>query len=152
MRAHADELEKPVVGPKLVCFMYSSFELARGERITEFEAGVHAMAVEVEGAFGSYRIMEGETFAAPRQLGEPLLQRDGMTVYRLRDPELRYALTGRILHPDDEDNVIIWLAGEGLTGRRADRRVLDRLTLGDPSALACGYRFRYGWDVMLGVE
>jgi hypothetical protein len=47
--ARADPLDKPAVGPKLICFKYSTFSLADGERVTEFSGSPESMSITVEG-------------------------------------------------------------------------------------------------------
>jgi len=48
--ARAEPLAEPVVGPKLICFKYSTFLLGDGEKITDFSGSAEAMAISVEGS------------------------------------------------------------------------------------------------------
>lgn len=151
MSAHSEPLAEPVVGPMQVCFKYSSFSLAGGERITDFDGGGEGMAVRIEGPNGTYRIGESEIFATPR-LGRLVANRDGTRVYRLRGRSREYAIVGATTFSDGEDIVVIRLDGEALTGTSRDAQVYERFRVADPASLHCSQIFTYSWDAMFGLD
>ena len=120
----AEPLERPVVGPMLVCFKYSSFSLADGERIIDFEGGAEGMAVRVEGPHGAYWIEESEIFITPR-LGRLLSDNGGTRVYRLRGRARQYAIVGATNFSGGEDRAVIRLEGGALTGTARMRKYIS---------------------------
>ncbi len=140
----------PVVGPRQVCFKYSSFNLLEGERIVGFQGGAESMAVNVEGLYGAFRIGESEIFAGPPRRGLRVSTRNGTSVYRLRDPDLRYGVYGKTAFSAGRDRLTIWLQGKALNGTRRDAHIYDRLVVGDTSTLNCQHTFTYGWELILG--
>lgn len=141
----------PVIGPMQICFKYSSFSLLEGERIVGFQGSAESMAIDLEGPTGSFRIGESEIFADPAHPGRRVSQHNGTSVYRLRDPDLRYAVYGKTEFSDGRDRLMLWLDGEALDGSRRDARIYDRLIVGDPSALHCKHIFTYSWDAVSGA-
>ncbi|WP_395651748.1 hypothetical protein [Brevundimonas sp.] len=140
----------PIAGPKQLCFKYSSFTLLEGERIVGFQGGAEAMAIDIEGPSGAFRIGESEIFRGPSRPGRRVSRHDGTSVYRLRDPGLRYAIYGRTEFSDGQDQLVIWLGGEALDGSRRDAQIYDRLIVGDTSQLGCQHTFTYSWDFVFG--
>jgi hypothetical protein len=59
-----------------VCFKYSVFSLAIGERIIDMEGSAEGISVQVDGSHGSFHIWESEILATPR-LGRLMLVHDG---------------------------------------------------------------------------
>ena len=139
-------LPEPVIGPKLICFKYSSFSLAKGERITHFGGGMESMGLHVQSPRGSYNIGESEIFATPR-LGRLMSDRDGTRVYRLKTNSREYAVAGATDFSDDRDNVIVRLDGDAFTGGQRDERIYRRFKIGDPVRLDCVQTFTYGWFI-----
>lgn len=134
-------------GPMLVCFQFSTFHLAEGERIVDVGAGIHGVAIEVRGIRGAYRVAESEIFRTPK-LGRRVADRNGTRVYWLKEEPLEYAITG--ISPDMEERVILRLGGAAFDGTARDGRIYKRFTIGDPAAQHCDYRFDYGWHLFLG--
>jgi len=144
--AVADPLDKPVEGPKLVCFKYSTFMLDEGERITDFSGSPEAMSITVNGPKSSFQIGESEIFASPKGGKRLVLSKEGTTVYRVLDHGGRYAVFGRSTFSTEKDRLIIWLSGKALKGRKDDASVYGRLLVRDPATLKCDQTFTYAWD------
>ncbi|CAN5328210.1 hypothetical protein BH10PSE1_BH10PSE1_01750 [soil metagenome] len=136
----------PIVGPMQICFKYSSFKLLEGERIVGFQGGMEAMAIDLEGPSGAFRIGESEIFSGPRHQDRRVAQHDDTSVYRVSQPRLRYAIYGKTDFSDGRDRLVIWLDGNALDGSRRDARIYDRLIVGDTTALSCRHTYTYGWD------
>lgn len=143
--AVADPLERPVGGPKLVCFKYSTFLLEEGERITDFSGSPEAMSVTVDGPANNFRIGESEIFAPPKGEKRLVSSKDGTTVYRVSDHGGRYAVFGRTSFSTENARLVIWLSGKALKGTKDDASVYDRLVVRDPAKLKCDQTFTYSW-------
>ncbi|MDP3802349.1 MAG: hypothetical protein Q8Q71_09215 [Brevundimonas sp.] len=136
-----------IVGPRQLCFKYSSFLLNEGERVVDVRMGLEGMGIEVAGPRGSYSIRESEIFA-PASLGRRTQRMGGTSYYRLRGP-LRYAVTGRTDYSPARDTLVLWLSGSAFTGQPDDASIYTRVTIADPAPLHCDHRYLYGWDVAL---
>jgi len=141
--------DREIIGPKTLCFKYSSFQLLDGERVVDVRIGLEAMGIEVEGPHGRYSIRESEIFAKPRMLGRRV-HRNGVTAYYRSRSAASYAITGRTSYSPDRDALVLWLSGSALTGRAADATIYSRVTVGDPASLRCDRRYLYGRDIALG--
>lgn len=147
----SDTPEPNIVGPKLLCFKYSSFQLSEGERVADVRMGLEAMVVEIDGPLGRYTIRESEIFRRPARLGTRVARNAGTTYYRSGSP-VRYAVTGRTDYSTERDTLVLWLSGDALNGQRADAAIYRRVAVGDPAQLRCDFRYLYGWDVALGLD
>ncbi|TAL30796.1 hypothetical protein [Phenylobacterium sp.] len=140
----AEPLAAPVEGPARICFHESGFELAAGERITDFSGGIHAASVTVSGPHGGYTVTEGEIFVTPRGMG--------LTVYRtpkfhIRRDGQRYAVFAATSFSPDERRLLIWLSGPALA--RAHRKaIFQGIWVGDPATAKCDQGFGYGWNFL----
>lgn len=143
--------EPEIVGPKLLCFKYSSFQLLEGERVTDVRMGLEAMVIEVDGPLGPYTVAESEIFRRPARLGARVVRSGGTTYYRRGNPP-SYAVTGRTRHSTERDTLVLWVSGSALTGQGVDAAVFTRVMVGDPAQLPCDYRYLYGWDVAFGPD
>ena len=148
----AEPLEEPVLGPKLVCFKYSTFLLGEGEKIIEFSGSAEAMSVTVEGAFGTFRIGESEIFAPVEGQKRLVASRGHTKIYRVTSHGGRYAIYGPTSFSDGKDRLLIWLSGDNLKGKGSDRAVLDRFEIRDPASVRCAQTFTYSWDFILGTQ
>ena len=146
-----DEPQRDITGPRKLCFKYSSFQLAAGERVTDVQIGVEGMGIEVEGLLGRYSVRESEIFARPARLGRRVSRNEDASYYRSGNP-VSYAVTGRTSYSPDRDTLVLWLSGPALTGQRADAAIYSRVAVGDPAPLRCDNRYLYGWDVALGQD
>ena len=143
--AIADPLDKPVTGPLLVCFKYSTFMLEEGERISDFSGSPEAMSIMVDGPTSSYEIGESEIFASPKGKKRFVASKDGTAVYRVSDHGGRYAIFGRTTFSKDKDRLVIWLSGKGLDGKKSDASVYNRFEVRDPAGIKCDRTFTYSW-------
>jgi len=145
--AVADPLDKPVTGPKLICFKYSTFMLKEGERISDFSGSPEAMSITVDTSMNSYEIGESEIFASPKGKKRLVASKDGTTVYRVSDHRGRYAIFGRTTFSKEKDRLVIWLSGKGLEGRKSDASLYDRFEVRDPAGVKCDQTFTYSWGL-----
>ena len=74
-----------------------------------------------------------------------MLQRDGTTVYWDKGKR-QYGIYGHTSYSPDETQLVIWLSGDALRGRTADRSIYSRFEVRDPEGAACSHGFTYGWD------
>ncbi len=149
--AWLDTPEPETIGPKLLCFKYSSFQLLEGERVTDVRIGIHAMVIEVDGPAGRYTVAESDNFRRPASLGTWVARSGGTTYHRSGNPP-SYAVTGRTSYSTERDVLVLWVSGSALNGRRTDAAVFTRVMVGDPAPLPCDYRYLYGFDVFLGQD
>ena len=147
----ADAPEHEIIGPKTLCFKYSSFQLTEGERVADVRIGLEGMGIDVEGLRGRYSVRESEIFARPASLGRLVSRRDNTNYFR-SDRPARYAITGRTSYSLNRDTLVLWVSGFALTGRRADATIYNRVTVGDPASLRCDMRYLYGWDTALELS
>jgi hypothetical protein len=145
-------MDEPVLGPKLVCFKYSTFLLDQGEKIIEFSGSTEAMSVTVEGASGTLRIGESEIFAAVRGQKRLVASRGQTKIYRVTSERRRYAIYGPTNSSEGKDQLVIWLSGDSLRGNSSDRAVLDRFEIRDPASVRCEQTFTYSWDLIFGAQ
>lgn len=143
--AFADPLNKPVEGPKLVCFKYSTFMLKEGERITDFSGSPEAMSITVNDAAHSFQIGESEIFAPPSGEKRLVWSNGGTAVYRVSGHSGRYAVFGRTSFSTGRDRLVVWLSGNALKGGKDDASVYGRLLVRDPATLKCDQTFTYSW-------
>ena len=145
--ARAEPLAKPVIGPKLICFKYSTFALADGERVTEFSGSPEAMSITVEGPSGDFIIGESEIFAAAKGAKRLVYSNDRTSVYRVSGRGGRYAIYGPTSFSAGKDRLVLWLSGKNLTGKKSDQAVYDRFTVRDVVGLNCEQTFTYSWGL-----
>lgn len=144
--AHADVPSALIEGPSLLCFMHSRFQLAAGERVTDFSLGIHVMSINVAGPRGQYTVSEGNHFGTPRRLGRTVYETETLSVHQLRrNGAIQYAVMGFADFAPNERRVLIWLSGPALGGSSGEQ-VFRRLTVGDPARAKCDRGFRYGWN------
>jgi hypothetical protein len=143
--AFADPLDKPIMGPKLICFKYSTFMLSEGERISDFSGSPEAMSITVDGLANSYEIDESEIFASPKGKRRLVASNDGTMVYRVSNHGGRYSIFGRTIFSKEKDRLVIWLSGKGLKGKKSDASVYDRFEVRDPASVKCDHTFTYSW-------
>ena len=146
-----DAPQPPILGPKRLCFKYSSFLLEANERVTEVQMGLEGMGIEVEGPLGRFTVRESEIFAKPENLGERV-SRNQDTSYYLNGKPLSYAVRGRTSYSPDRETLVLWLSGPALTGQATDMTIYNRIAVGDPASLPCDKRYLYGWDIILGKD
>ena len=143
-----------IQGPSVVCFGYSRFSLIEGERITEYQMGMHGVLVSVDGPEGSYQISENEIYRTPNHLGRRV-QRDSTTsIYRAsKQGKPRYAVMARPSFSPDREVMLLTLSGEAFSGRADDVAIYSRITVSDSADVRCDFSFRSGWDAMFeGLE
>ena len=145
-----DVLESEIIGPKMLCFKYSSFQLLEGERVVDVRVGLEGMGIDVEGLQGRYSVRESEIFARPTTLGRRVNRNNGTTYYRSRNGA-SYAITGRTSYSPDRATLVLWVSGSALTGRKADATIYTRINVGDPASLRCDNRYLYGLDIAFGL-
>ena len=145
MRLHADTLSHPVLGPKLLCFKYSTFSLLSGERVTDFSGGLEGMSIQVVGDKGTFDISESEIFRQPKYTGHPVLQQNGTTAYRINGMEPHYDIYGRTSFSNDKDRLMITLSGPSLRGTATDKNIIRRFEIRDPSSAPCQQTFTYSF-------
>lgn len=141
----AEPSRRPVTGPKLVCFKYSTFELAKGESISPISASPEGISLLVEGPSGRFTIGESEIFAAVKGAKRLVLSKNLTSVYRVRGKNVHYAIYGNTDFSNGKARLVIWLSGETLRGKRSDRAVLKRFTVRDPAEVGCEQTFTYSW-------
>ena len=146
--AAAEQLDKPVPGPMLVCFKYSIFRLAAGERVTEVSGSPEAISITVDGPRGRIAIAESEIFAPARGAKRLVLSLGHTKVYRL-GRDRRYAIYGPTDYSPRKDRLVLLLSGPGLAGQASDRDFYDRFDVRDPAGMACGHIFTYSWEPFL---
>ena len=141
--ARAEPLEKPVSGPKLLCFKYSTFSLLEGERVTDFSGGVEAMSLTIAGPSGVYEVGESEIFAPAKGAHRRVLANGKTSVYRIAGKRLRYSVYGPTSFSDGKDRLVIWLSGSVLKGTIKDAAIYRRFDVRDTDTVTCEYRFTY---------
>jgi len=146
--ARADTLDKPVIGPKLICFKYSTFYLDEGESIAELSGSPEGISVSVTSRSGHFSIGEGEIFAPAKGLKRLVYSNGSTSVYRVRGRGGRYAIYGPTSFSNGKPRLIIWLTGINLRGRKNDKSVYSRFEIRDPSGLKCEHTFTYSWDFL----
>jgi len=146
--ARADTLDKPVIGPKLICFKYSTFSLGEGESIAEMSGSPEGMSITVTSPSGDFSIGESEIFASTKRAKHLVLSNGSTSVYRVSGGGGRYAIYGSTSFSNGKDRLVIWLAGKGLKGRKSDKGVYSRFAVRDPSGLKCEHTFTYSWDFL----
>ncbi|HWA92845.1 MAG TPA: hypothetical protein VG889_22630 [Rhizomicrobium sp.] len=135
----AAPLDPPVMGPKLVCFEYSTFFLKDGERIVDFESSPEAMLAKIESPSARYEIGESGGLA-PLKTGKRLVSSSGKTsVFRNFGRERRYEIYGPTSFP--HEGPVLFLSVKSGT---SDRGIYSRIEVRDPKPVECGYRFIYG--------
>ncbi len=143
--AKAVPLERPVSGPKLLCFKYSTFSLLEGERVTDFSGGLEAMSLTIEGPSGVYRVDESEIFGPAKGVLRRMSANETTSVYRVIGKRQRYAVYGPTSFSDSKDQLVIWLSGPALTGKIKDAAIYRRFNVRDTDTVKCEQKFTYGW-------
>jgi len=146
--ARADTLGKPVTGPKLICFKYSTFSLDEGESIAEMSGSPEGMSINVTSPSGDFSIDEGEIFAPAKGPRRLVLSNGSTSVYRVSGVGGRYAIYGPTSFSNGKDRLVIWLAGKNLKGRKSDQAIFSRFEVRDPSGLKCEHTFTYSWNFL----
>ncbi|WOB78348.1 hypothetical protein [Brevundimonas nasdae] len=146
-----DTPHREIIGPKTLCFKYSSLQLVEGERVADVRVGLEGMGIEVEGPQGRYSVQESEIFARPATLGRRVNRNEGTNYYRSGNP-VSYAIAGRTSYSPDRDTLVVRMSGPALAGRTTDAEIYRRVTVADPASLRCDNRYLYGWDIALGLS
>ncbi|HEX6376169.1 MAG TPA: hypothetical protein VFZ91_10660 [Allosphingosinicella sp.] len=135
--------EFKVTGPARVCFMYSGFDLETGETSYLSYSGIHSAQLTIVGPRGSFELTESEIFARPK--------RPGRTMTGLKTKVVRHRAKGRLRYDvysssdgGGASRPLLRLEGGALTGKAADRDILDRIAL-NPQTGSCREAFAYGW-------
>lgn len=142
--ARAEPLDKPVAGPKLVCFDYSVFSLEAGERIVDFSGSLEAIRIKIEGPFGSYDIGESGNFALQNGRKQLVSSMGQTSVYRIFGPEWRYAIFGPSEFTQGTDKPVLLLAGAALRNGAHARNIFRRFEVRAPRPAECAQAFTYG--------
>lgn len=140
----AEPLARPVEGPARICFHESGFELAAGERITDFSGGIHSASVSVSGPRGGYTFREGDIFATPHGMGPTVLR---TRTFHIRRDGARYAVFAATSFSPDRRRLLIWLSGPALAGPHR-KAIFDGIRIGVPTTATCDQGFRYGWNFL----
>jgi hypothetical protein len=141
----AEALDRPLTGPKWICFKYSTFFLNDGERVADFSGSPEGVRIKVENSSGSYEVGESEIFA-PVERRKQLVFSVGKTrVYRIFGRGRGYVIYGPTDFSQGDDRPIIALSGEALRSVTNDRNIFDRLEVRDPRSVKCEQTFTYGW-------
>lgn len=143
--SQAEPLAKPVVGPRLVCLKYSSFALLADERITDLDGSPESEQLTVRGSSGTYTVGESEIFAT-KGLKRLVYTAAGTKVYKVGRERVRYAITGPTSYSDGREVLVVWLAGDALSGRVTDADIYKRFAVGDPKTVKCQSGYTYGWN------
>lgn len=150
LQAGVDAPLAEVLGPKTVCFRYSSFALNAGERIVGEQVGIHGVVVRIEGPSGSYQVSENEAYRTPARLGTRVYREGDTSVFRSRARPYSYAFVAPTEFSPDQPRMIAVISGYALSGRRNDASFYGRLTIGAPARVRCDHSYRYGFDAVLG--
>lgn len=144
--ARGEPLDKHVIGPKAICFKYSTFALADGESITDFSGSPEGMSITVNSPSGNFAIAESEIFASAKGAKRLVFSSGRISVYRVSGPAVRYAIYGPTSFSHGQDRLVIWLSGQRLKGKKTDHAVYDRFEIRDPAAVQCQQTFTYSWE------
>lgn len=136
---------RPVEGPKLLCFKYSTFLITDHERVTDFSGSAEGMSITIEGPTGKYEIGESEIWAEPKRRGQVVSEHNRTIVYQVKGKR-RYAIYGPTDYSPSEDRLVIWLSGKALHGNSKDKGIYRRFDVRNPEGAPCGHRFTYSWD------
>ena len=137
--------KSPVVGPMLLCFKYSTFNLQAGERVADFSGGFERMSLTIDGPSSVYTIAESEIFAPIRRAHRPVFSSDTTHVFRALGGPPKYAIYGRPSFSPDQDRLVIWLSGPTLTGSKKDAAIYGRFDVRSIDPDKCGHGFTYSW-------
>ena len=145
--AASEPLEKPVSGPKLLCFKYSTFLLLEGELVTAMSGGPEAISLTVEGPLGTYEVAESEIFAPTAGTRRQVFSTGSTHVYRVAGKRPRYAVYGPTNFSDGKDQLVVWLSGSVLKGTISDEVIYRRLNVRntDAATVKCEHKFTYSW-------
>lgn len=146
--ALAEPIPLPAIaGPQTICFKYSAFRLAAGERAEGLEMGLEGLSLDVSGPRGKFTIAESEIWRAPDDPGASVLKRDDLTAFKDRaSGETRYGIWGKTFFSAGRSVLLIWLSGPALRGDAADRELIDRFRIGDAGKFDCARRYVYTMD------
>jgi hypothetical protein len=131
----------------LLCFKYSTFELAEREHVTDFSGSAEGMSLTIEGPIGRYKVGESEIWAEPTGRRRLVSKREGTAVYRFGNNR-PYAIYGTTDYSHNKPRLLIWLSGEALRGNSGDKAIYDRFDIRDPKGSSCGHVFTYSWDFL----
>lgn len=139
-----------VVGPKIICFAYSSFALNAGERVVSEQIGAHGISLRIQGRSGFYEITENEVMRMPARLGRKVHQSGDTSIFRSRSRPFSYAFVVPTASSRSEPRMVAFISGEVLSGGADDASIYRRFTVADSSLTRCDHTYRYGFDAMLG--
>jgi hypothetical protein len=142
--AQAKPLDQPVLGPKQLCFKYSVFFLAAGERVTDLSGSMEGVRIKVKGPLGTYEIGESEIFASPSEEKLLVYSRGRTNVHRVLGHSRRYLIDGPTSFSQGKDWPLMWLSGSALQGPKKDFRIFGRIEVRDPKSVKCAQTFTYG--------
>ena len=145
LAVHAAPLDRPVEGPKRLCFKYSTFDLLPGETVVSFTGGMEGMSLSVDSPAGRYEVAESEIFASPKRLRGKVFSQGDTSVFRGAGRTRRYAIYGKTSYSDGKDRLVIWLSGPALTGGAGDAAIYRRFAVQDPRTVSCEMQFTYAW-------
>ena len=137
--------KSPVVGPMLLCFKHSTFNLLAGERVADFSGGFERMSLTIDGPSDVYTIAESEIFASIRRALRPVFSSDTTHVFRALGGHPKYAIYGRPSFSPDQDRLVIWLSGPALKGSNEDAAIYSRFDVRSIDYDKCGHGFTYSW-------
>ena len=136
----------------MICFRYSRFALNEGERIVDYQIGIHGVTIHVDGPAGPYRVAENEIYRTPARPGMRVHQENGASVFRSRGRPVSYVFLARTPFSPNRDRMIAVISGDALSGGIGDGSIYRRLAIGDSSSVRCDESYLYGFDAMLGMD
>jgi len=144
----AESLRLPDIrGPQVICFKYSAFRLAEGERVEGLDMGLESLALTIAGPGGRYTLQESEIWGASESAGRRVLERADLTAFEDRGADGRlYDVWGQTYFSAGRQRMLVQLSGPALRGAEADRPILERLMVGDPGQFHCNRRYVYTMD------
>jgi hypothetical protein len=142
--ALAEPPEKPITGPKLICFGYSTFILADGERVADFGMGQETIGITVNSPSGAFTIVESDIFATPEGAKRLVFSKGTMSVYSFSNHGVSYAIYGPTSFSGGKDRVVLRISGKNFDGNRS---VLSRFEVRDPAGLMCDHTFTYSTEL-----
>jgi hypothetical protein len=145
------ELSRPVEGPKLICFKYSTFALAAGERVTDMARSPEAVQITIMGPRGAYNIGESEIIGAQRATPKPIYANGPTKVFQLRSKSWLYGVFGPTSFSDGADVLVDVLSGRVLRSGAYAAEVYRRIEVRDPASARCEATFSYSFGDFLGA-
>ncbi len=138
-------------GPLAICLESTRIDLDKGHRSYLDYLGIHAGSVRIVTAQGEIKISEGDIWAILKGMKRLYDTANGFIDRIGRGRRTRYL----IYAPSEYSEKLVprvWVEGSGIRGTKADRRILDRVTVSKKPPEKCDQRFDYGWDMLLGNE